>query len=88
VPLFIGFVEARIPLGIAFVFLIVSPVINGVAVVLLIGILGWEITRLYVLPGVVVTYVGSGSSSGLSRRSGWESYVWDIKIRQQQEQQA
>ena len=54
VPLFIGFVEAGIPLGITFSFLIASPMINEVAVIILAGILGWKLAALYVLAGLVV----------------------------------
>ena len=46
-PLFIGFVEAGIPLGVTFSFLIASPMINEVAAVILVGILGWELAALY-----------------------------------------
>ena len=46
VPLFIGFVEAGIPLGVTFSFLIASPMINEVAAVLLVGILGWKLAAL------------------------------------------
>lgn len=88
VPLFIGFVEARIPVGITFAFLIASPMINEVAVVLLITILGWEVALLYVLAGVVVAYIGSIIMEWFKPERWVESYVWDIKIRQQQEQQA
>ena len=48
VPLFIGFVEAGIPLGVTFSFLIASPMINEVAAVILVGILGWKLALLYV----------------------------------------
>ena len=54
VPLFIGFVEAGIPLGVTFSFLIASPMINEVAVVILFGILGWELTLMYVAAGLTV----------------------------------
>lgn len=82
VPLFIGFVEARIPLGITFAFLIASPMINEVAVVLLITILGWEVALLYVLAGVVVAYIGSMVMEWFRPERWVESYVWDIKTRQ------
>ena len=82
VPLFIGFVEARIPLGITFAFLIASPMINEVAVVLLITILGWEVALLYVLAGVTVAYVGSMVMEWFKPERWVESYVWDIKSRQ------
>lgn len=88
VPLFIGFVEARIPLGITFAFLIASPMINEVAVVLLIGIVGWEIALLYVAAGVVVAYFGSMIIEVFKPERWVESYVWDIKMRHQQEQKA
>ncbi|MEA3404715.1 MAG: permease [Pseudomonadota bacterium] len=81
VPLFIGFVEARIPLGITFAFLIASPMINEVAVVLLITILGWEVALLYVLAGVTVAYIGSIIMEWFKPERWVESYVWDIKSR-------
>jgi len=86
VPLFVGFVEARIPLGITFAFLIASPMINEVAVVLLISLLGWEVAVLYVLAGITVAYVGSVVMEWFKPERWVESYVWDIKMRQQQEQ--
>ncbi|RLC31151.1 MAG: permease, partial [Deltaproteobacteria bacterium] len=58
VPLFIGFVEAGIPLGITFSFLIASPMINEIAVVMLLGLVGWKITLLYVASGLVVAFIG------------------------------
>jgi len=58
VPLFIGFVEAGIPLGVTLSFLIASPMINEVAVVLLAGVIGWKITALYVVTGMTVAFVG------------------------------
>ncbi len=88
VPLFVGFVEARIPLGITFAFLIASPMINEVAVVLLVTILGWKVALLYVLAGVAVAYIGSIVMEWFKPERWIESYVWDIKMRQQQEQLA
>jgi uncharacterized membrane protein YraQ (UPF0718 family) len=58
VPLFIGFVKAGIPLGVTFSFLIASPMINEIAVVMLLGIVGWKITTLYVVSGLVVAFFG------------------------------
>lgn len=86
VPLFIGFVEARIPLTITFAFLIASPMINEVAVVLLISLLGWKVALAYVLAGMTVAYVGSVVIGWFKPERWVESYVWDIKRRQQQEQ--
>ena len=80
VPLFIGFVEAGIPLGVTFSFLIASPMINEVAVVILAGILGWELTLMYVAAGLVVAYVG-GMVMERFRPERWvEGYVWQIHM--------
>lgn len=82
VPLFIGFVEAGIPLGVTFSFLIASPMINEVAVVILLGILGWELTLMYVVAGLTVAYVG-GMIMERFRPERWvESYVWQIQMGQ------
>jgi uncharacterized membrane protein YraQ (UPF0718 family) len=54
VPLFIGFVETGIPLGVTFSFLIAAPMINEVAVVLLFGLFGWETALLYVVTGLII----------------------------------
>lgn len=59
VPLFIGFVQAGIPLGTTFSFLISSPMVNEVALVLLWGLFGWKIALIYIVSGVVIaTLVG------------------------------
>ena len=54
VPLFLGFIEAGIPLGVTFSFLISSPMINEVALVLLLGLFGWKIAFIYVMSGLVI----------------------------------
>jgi uncharacterized protein len=80
VPLFIGFVEAGIPLGVTFSFLIASPMINEVAAVLLVGILGWKLAALYVLAGLVVAWIG-GVIMQRFRPERWvEDYVWKIRM--------
>jgi uncharacterized protein len=56
-PLFIGFVEAGIPLGITLSFLIASPMINEVALVLLYGLFGWKIALLYIASGLVIAII-------------------------------
>ncbi len=84
VPLFIGFVEAGIPLGVTFSFLIASPMINEVAVVLLIGILGWKIALLYVLAGLTVAYVGGALMERFKPERWVEDYVWKIQMGQAQ----
>jgi hypothetical protein len=80
VPLFIGFVEAGIPLGVTFSFLIASPMINEVAAVILVGVLGWKLAALYVLAGLVVAWLG-GLVMQRFRPERWvEDYVWKIQM--------
>lgn len=54
IPLFLGFVGAGIPLGVTFSFLIAAPMINEVALVLLIGLFGWKVALIYVLTGLSI----------------------------------
>lgn len=58
IPVFLGFTSAGIPVGITMAFLITSPLINEVAVLLLISLLGWKFTVLYVVVGVSVGILG------------------------------
>lgn len=58
VPLFLGFTSAGIPIGITMSFLITSPIINEIAVVLLWGLLGWKFTVVYVATGILAGMVG------------------------------
>ena len=82
VPLFIGFVEAGIPLGVTFSFLIASPMINEVAAVILVGILGWKLAALYVAAGLLVAWFG-GLAMQWFRPERWvEEYVWKIQMGQ------
>ncbi len=57
VPLFIGFVEAGIPLGVTFSFLVSAPMVNEVALVLLFGLFGWRIATLYLVTGLSIAAV-------------------------------
>jgi len=54
IPVFLGFTSAGIPVGITMAFLITSPLINEVAVLLLVSLLGWQFTVIYVLVGMSV----------------------------------
>ena len=58
VPLFIGFIEAGVPLGVTFSFLISSPMVNEIALILLWGMFGWKVALLYMLSGVTIAVVG------------------------------
>jgi len=82
VPLFIGFVEAGIPLGVTFSFLIASPMINEVAAVILVGILGWKLALLYVTAGLVVAWFGGIVMQWFKPERWVEDYVWKIHMGQ------
>lgn len=58
IPLFLGFMQARIPLGITFSFLISSPMNNEIAIALLFGLFGWKVTALYIGFGLLVAIIG------------------------------
>lgn len=57
IPLFIGFLEAGVPLGTTFSFLVASPMINEVALVLLLGMFGWKIALLYIISGLIISII-------------------------------
>ena len=80
VPLFIGFVEAGIPLGITFSYLIAAPMINEVAIVILWGIFGIKVTAIYIFSGLIIAIVG-GIILGLFNLDKYiESFVFETKI--------
>jgi uncharacterized protein len=79
VPLFIGFVEAGVPLGVTFSFLISSPMVNEVAVVLLWGLFGWKVAVIYMSAGLSVAIL-AGFIIGKLRLEKWvEEYVYKIQ---------
>ena len=80
VPLFIGFVESGVPLGVTFSFLVASPMINEVAIVLLGGMFGWKIATLYVVSGLLIA-ITSGIAIGKLGLESWvEEYVYEIRV--------
>lgn len=79
VPLFIGFVEAGVPLGVTFAFLVASPMVNEVALVLLWGLFGPGLALAYMAAGLVVA-IGSGLLIGrLGLERYVEDYVWTVR---------
>ncbi|MFH1470269.1 MAG: permease [Candidatus Micrarchaeota archaeon] len=85
VPLFIGFVEAGVPLGITFSFLISSPMVNEIAIALLFGLVGWEITALYIASGLSVAIIGGVIIGRLGLEREVEDFVYDIRSRELKE---
>ena len=79
IPLFIGFMEARIPLGVTFAFLITSPLINEIAIGLFVGLFGWKITLIYILAGVLVGMTGGFVIGKLKMEKYVADFIWNIK---------
>jgi hypothetical protein len=79
VPLFIGFVEAGIPLGVTLSFLIAAPMINEVAVILLFGLFGWKTAVIYVSTGLVIAIISGYIIGKLKLERYVEPWVYEIK---------
>jgi uncharacterized membrane protein YraQ (UPF0718 family) len=75
VPLFIGFVQAGVPLGITFSFLISAPMVNEVALALLLGLFGWKIALLYLVLGLTVAIVSGIIIGRLRMEAHLEDWV-------------
>ncbi len=79
IPLFLGFVESGIPLGVTFSFLIAAPMINEVALVLLFGLFGWKTALLYMSTGLIIAMV-SGYIIGILKLERFvEPWVNEVK---------
>ena len=73
IPVFIGFIEAGVPFGVAMSFIITSPMINEIAILVLAGVIGWKITVLYIVTGITV-----GAFGGMiMEKFGWDKYLQD-----------
>jgi uncharacterized protein len=79
VPLFIGFVEAGVPLGVTFSFLISSPMVNEIALIMLWGLFGWKIALIYTGTGVVLAIISGIAIGKLKMEKYVQDYVWQIK---------
>jgi uncharacterized membrane protein YraQ (UPF0718 family) len=80
IPLFLGFVESGVPLGVTFSFLIAAPMINEVAVILLYGMFGWQVAAIYVGTGLFIAIL-AGWIIGLLKFEKWvEPWVYQVQI--------
>lgn len=79
IPLFLGFVESGIPLGVTFSFLIAAPMINEVAIVLLYGLFGWKTALIYVATGWTLAVISGWVIDKLHLEKWVESWVYEIK---------
>jgi uncharacterized membrane protein YraQ (UPF0718 family) len=78
VPLFIGFVQAGVPLGVTFSYLIAAPMVNEVALTLLFGLFGWKIALLYLGLGLSVAIVAGWIIGRLKMEAYLEDWVRDM----------
>lgn len=78
VPLFIGFVQAGVPLGVTFSFLISAPMVNEVALTLLFGLFGWQVALLYLGLGLSVAIVAGWTIGRLKMEAHLEDWVRDM----------
>jgi uncharacterized protein len=79
VPLFIGFVESGIPLGVTFSFLIAAPIINEVAVIMLYGLFGWRVAALYITSGLIIAIIAGMIIGRLHMERYVEDFVWQLQ---------
>lgn len=82
IPFFIGFLEAGIPLGMTFTFLISSPIVNEISIVLLISMFGWKIAVLYISAGVMVALFAGVIIEKMHLERYVQEYVYQIKGQQ------
>jgi uncharacterized membrane protein YraQ (UPF0718 family) len=82
VPLFIGFVEAGIPIGVTFAFLISAPMVNEIALVLLFGLFGWRIALIYMSLGLLIAIATGWIIGRLNMEHQVEDWVYEIRMGQ------
>ncbi len=80
VPLFIGFVTAGVPLGVTFSFLVSSPMVNEVALVLLLGLFGWRVAALYLGTGLLLAVVAGWVIGRLRMEGHVEEWVYAARV--------
>ena len=88
VPLFIGFVETGIPLGVTFSFLIAAPMVNEVALVLLYGLFGWKVAALYLVTGLLIAMIAGWVIGRLKMERYIEDWVREIRMGDAEDTQA
>ena len=78
VPLFMGFVQAGVPLGVTFSFLISAPMVNEVALVLLFGLFGWKVAALYLSTGLLIAMLAGWVIGRLKLEHWVEPWVYQV----------
>ncbi len=87
IPLFLGFIESGIPLGVTFSFLIAAPMINEVAIVLLFGLFGWKTALIYVVTGLFIAITAGWIIGRLHLEKWVEDWVYKLKPGNQLEEE-
>ena len=82
IPLFLGFVQSGVPLGVTFSFLIAAPMINEVALVMLFGLFGWQTALLYAATGLFIAISAGYVIGKLNLESYVEGWVYETKAKQ------
>lgn len=85
VPLFLGFIESGVPLGVTLSFLIAAPMVNEVALVLLLGLFGWKVAVLYASTGLFIAILAGWIIGRLHLERYVEEWVYEIKMGQSAE---
>jgi len=80
IPLFLGFVESGVPLGVTFSFLVAAPMINEVAVILLYGMFGWKVAAIYIGTGLIIAIVAGWIIGKLKLEKWVEEWVYATKL--------
>jgi len=80
IPLFLGFIQAGVPLGTTFSFLVASPMINEVALVLLLGLFGWKIALIYIVSGLIISILSGIIIGKLKVENLVEPFVYQNSI--------
>jgi len=80
VPAFIGFVAAGVPIGVTLSFLIASPMVNEIAIGMLLTLFGWEITAIYILAGLTIAVVAGWVLGRLGVERWVEPFVFETRL--------
>jgi len=82
IPLFLGFIEAGVPLGVTFSFLIAAPMINEVAIVMLLGLFGWKVMLIYITTGLFIAILSGWIIGRLKLEKYVADWVFQVKTDQ------
>ena len=82
IPLFLGFVEAGVPLGVTFSFLIAAPMVNEIALIMLVGLFGWKTAIIYTLTGLFIAIIAGWLIGALKLEKYVQEWVFSVKTGQ------